>query len=253
MNLHEAAAYLDVHYQTVYGWVRGGSLRATKSAANVYEITSDEIERFAAERSRPTPPTSRIRVRSWEHHVDRLLRASLSGDEQGARATIERLVDGSVSALELCEYVIAPCLAEVGRRWHDGTVSIAVEHRATAICERILARLSSNPRGRPRGTAVVTTAVGELHTVPSTMAALALREDRWKIHHLGGNVPIADVVRFADEVDADLVVISSTNTEVEGAVELLGDALRRSGHRTLIGHPGMSLGLLVEQARVIDD
>ncbi len=114
MNLHEAAALLDVHYQTLYRWVRDGSLRATKSASNVYEITNDEVERFAAVRSQPTTPTNRIHVRSWEHHVDRFLHALLGGDELAARTTIDRLSDGSVSIVELCENMIAPCLVEIG-------------------------------------------------------------------------------------------------------------------------------------------
>ncbi len=98
---------------------------------------------------------------------------------------------------------------------------------------------------------VVTTAVGELHTFPSLMAALALREDRWKTHHLGGNVPIEDVITLVEGVDADLVVISATNTDLAGSVQLLDEALTRVGRRSLIGLPGMSLQFLVDQARFL--
>ena len=251
MNLHEAAAQIGVHYQTMYRWVRDGSVVATKLPSNVYDVTNDEVERFAAKRAQPALPPAQIRVRSWDRHVDRLLQAVLGGDELAARTTIDRLVNGSVSVVELCEHVIAPCLNEVGNRWHSGTVTIAEEHRATAICQRIVARLSSHPRGRPRGTAVVTTAVGELHTLPSDMAALALRHDRWKTHHLGGNVPVDDVLALAHDVNADLIVISTTNSELSRSVKLLVDALTRSGRQTLIGRPGMSLQLLVEQARAL--
>jgi MerR family transcriptional regulator, light-induced transcriptional regulator len=153
--------------------------------------------------------------------------------------------------VELCENVIAPCLSEIGLRWHCGTVTIAEEHRATAICDRILARLSNHPRGRPRGTAVVTTAIGDLHTLPSTMAALALREDRWKVHHLGGNVPLDDVVALVHDVGADLVVLSVTNTEVVETVAMFETAIRRTGAQVLVGRSGMSLQNLVDRARAL--
>jgi MerR family transcriptional regulator, light-induced transcriptional regulator len=248
VNLQDAAARLDVHYQTVYRWVRDGSLAASKSS-NTYDVTEAEVVRLLAERTQPSPPPSRIRVRSWSPHVERLLCALLSGDELGARTTIDRLADGSISAVELCENVIAPCLAEVGLRWHCGTVTIAEEHRATAICDRILARLSSHPRGRPRGTAVVTTAVGDLHTLPSTMAALALREDRWKVHHLGGNVPLDDVVGIVRDVGADLVVISVTNSDATESVAALEAAVSEVTAHVLVGQSGMSLQSLVDRAR----
>ncbi len=250
MNLQEAAARLDVHYQTVYRWVRDGSLVATKSS-NAYHVTEAEIARFLAERAQPVPPPVRLRVRSWNHHVERLLSALLRGDELAARLTVDRLAGGAISAVELCENVIAPCLAEVGMRWHGGTVTIAEEHRATAICDRILARLSSHPRGRPRGTAIVTTAVGDFHTLPSTMAALALREDRWKVHHLGGNVPLDDVVAMVHDVNADLVVISVTNNEATDTAVRLEAAVRETGTQVLVGRAGMSLQSLVESARAL--
>jgi MerR family transcriptional regulator, light-induced transcriptional regulator len=250
VNLQEAASQLDVHYQTVYRWVRDGTLLATKTA-NTYDVTEFEVERLLAERAEPAPPPKRIRVRSWTQHVDRLLDALLTGDELAARTTVERLAQGQIGAIELCQHVIAPCMTEVGLRWHSGTVSIAEEHRATAICDRIIARLSNHHRGRPRGTAVVTTAAGDLHTLPSAMAALVLREDRWKVHHLGGNLPHDDVVALVQDVEADLVVISVTNTEVDRSVRALEEAVRATGAYVLVGRPGLTLQQLVDHARAL--
>ncbi len=249
MNLHDVAAYLGVHYQTVYRWVRDGSLVATKHPSSGYEVLEDDLTRFADARTAGTAPP-RLQVRDWEHQIERLLSAFVVGDEGGARTIVERLTEGSVSVLELCERLLAPCMAKIGEQWHRGEISVAVEHRATAICERLLARISTHPSGRPRGTAVIASPLGDLHAMPSTMAALVLREDRWRIHHLGANVPHADVVELVEDVDADLVVISLTSSDAEAnAVELLRQ-LTKNGRRILIGRPGDALSSLVELARV---
>lgn len=249
MNLQDAADLIGVHYQTAYRWVRDGSLTALKGSSNSYEVSEEEVTLFLAKRLVPVAPPSRIQVRDWETHIERLLDALITGDELAARALVDRLSEGSVSILELCEHLLAPVLVEIGQRWHDGTLSIAHEHRATAICERILGRISTHPRGRPRGTAVVTTPYGDLHSIPSAMAALALREDRWRIHHLGANVPVADVLTLCEEVGATVVVITSTNTTLERDADELADAVRAAGRTALVGKPGMTLRHLVEQAR----
>ena len=249
MNLQSAADLIGVHYQTAYRWVRDGSLTAVKGPSNSYEVTEDEVTLFLARRLVPVAPPSRIQVRDWETHTERFLAELLTGDELAARALVDRLSEGSVSVLELCDNLLAPVLRDIGQRWHDGDVSIAHEHRATAICERILGRISTHPRGRPRGTAVVTTPTGDLHSMPSAMAALALREDRWKIHHLGANVPADDVLALCDEVGATIVVITTIYTEADDNARELAGAVRRSGRTPLVGKPGMTLRHLVEQAR----
>ena len=249
MNLQDAAAVIGVHYQTAYRWVRDGSLTATKGPSNAYEVTNDEVARFLARRLVPVAPPTRILVRDWEHHAARLMETLLEGDELGARALVDRLSDGSVSILELCENLLAPVLVEIGERWHAGTLSIAHEHRATAICERMLGRISTHPRGRPRGTAVITTPLGDLHAMPSAMAALVLREDRWRTHHLGASVPVDDVISLCEEVRATLVVITLTNLDLDGSSLALADAVRAAGRTPLIGRPGMNLRTLIQQAR----
>jgi MerR family transcriptional regulator, light-induced transcriptional regulator len=250
MNLQDAADALGVHYQTVYRWVRSGEITAFKQGAS-YVISDDEVERFLSKRTIGDPPPERIQVRDWAHHIDRLEELLLAGDELEARSALDRLSDGGVPLVELCEELIAPTLARVGDGWHRGKVSIAEEHRATAICERLLARLSSHPRGRPRGTAVVIAAPEDEHGFPSAMAAMALREDRWRVHHLGTQVPQDDLLNLAKDVDADVIVISATTagpTTSARSNELI-ERLESAGHQVLMGGPGRRLSDLVAEAR----
>ncbi|GAC1517837.1 MAG: hypothetical protein NVS1B12_06500 [Acidimicrobiales bacterium] len=252
VDLTEAAARLGVHYQTAYKWVRDGSLVAVKRGST-YDIADAEVERFIAARRAPSAPPRTTIVRDWELQRDRLYRYLSAGDELGARAVVDRLRDGGIEPLTLMEELFTPVLAHVGQDWADGVISVAAEHRASAICERLLARAAVHPRGRPRGVAVVATPPGEEHSLPAAMAAVALRADRWQVHHLGTQVPIADLVDLTRAVAADLVVLSVTSPATAAAAEGARSAIEGAGARVLVGAPGMALRSLLAFARQSPD
>jgi len=152
--------------------------------------------------------------------------------------------------MDLCEHVIAPALQRIGDDWAAGRVSIAQEHRASAICERLLASHARQPAGRPRGTAVVATPPGERHGLPALMAAACLREDRWLVHHLASDLPVEEVIRLAGQVGADLVVLSSATDGMARQAHQAGQAIAaaRPGRTVLTGRPGDRLHDLVARA-----
>jgi len=151
----------------------------------------------------------------------------------------------------LCERVIAPALYRIGEEWATGEMTIAGEHRASAICERLIAARTHQPQGRPRGIAVVTTPPGERHGLPALMATACLREDRWLVHHLAADLPVAEVTGLALQARAGLVVLSSVTTE---GVRLAGQAAdditgSAPGLHVLTGQPGDTLSQLRQLAR----
>jgi methanogenic corrinoid protein MtbC1 len=189
-------------------------------------------------------------VRDWDAQAERLHAAIMAGDETLARHAFDRLARG-VPLAELCERIIAPALRRVGDDWAAGEASIAAEHRASAICERLIGARTNQPQGRPRGIAVVTTPPGERHGLPALMATACLREDRWLVHHLATDLPVAEVIRLAADVGADLVVFSSATQEGAQHAEAAARevAAANPGPIVLAGRPGDSLRDLARLAR----
>jgi MerR family transcriptional regulator, light-induced transcriptional regulator len=241
MDLREAAGTLGVHYQTAYAWVRQGVLPARKVGRG-YEISVADARELAARRRLGTQPSRPIHVRDWPAQSRRLLEALAAGDETLARQRLDRLA-GGVPLIDLCAHVIGPALGRIGDDWAAGRISIAQEHRASAICERLISGHASQPGGRPRGVAVATTPPGERHGLPALMAAACLREDHWLVHHLSADLPVAEVTRLAAQVGAGLVVLSSVTTSAarraRGAAREITAAL--PGVTVLAGRPGDSL------------
>jgi excisionase family DNA binding protein len=249
MQLREAADALGVHYQTAYLWVRQGSLPARKLGRG-YEVDDADVAALAGRRREGRPPARRIGVRDWQAQADQLYAAIVAGQETHARHWLGRLAAG-VTVADLCERVVAPALRRIGDDWASGQVTIAQEHRASAICERLIAAHATQPGGRPRGRAVVATPPGERHGLPALMAAACLREDRWLVHHLATDLPVAEVTRLAAAEDADLVVFSSATPEgARRAQDAAREAAAADPHPlTLAGRPGDSLRDLLRLAR----
>jgi MerR family transcriptional regulator, light-induced transcriptional regulator len=249
MQLGDAAEALGVHYQTAYAWVRQGVLPARKTGRG-YEVSEGDVSALAARRASGTAPRSNIRVRDWTAQADRLHAAIMSGDETLARYIFDRLAHG-VPLTELCERVISPALYRIGEDWAGGDTTIAAEHRASAICERLIGARTHQPQGRPRGVAVVTTPPGERHGLPALMATACLREDRWLVHHLAADLPVSEVTGLALVAGASLVVLSSATTEGGQRGRAAADEITRSaaGLHVLAGRPGDTLSQLRQLAR----
>ena len=248
MDLREAALVLGVHYQTAYRWVRQGVLPARKVGRG-YEVSDAAVAALRVGRRLGSEPVRTIRIRDWAAQAQGLYSAIANGEETAARHRLSRLA-GGVSLADLCEHVIAPAMHRIGAGWEAGRVSIAQEHRASAICERLLAMHTRQPAGRPRGTAVVATPPGERHGLPGLMAAACLREDRWLVHHLAADLPADEVARFAGQVGAGLVVLSSAmNDTAHRAQQAARTIATASPHpAVLVGRPGDSLHDLLTRA-----
>lgn len=246
LDLQQAADELGVHYQTVYRWVRNGRLPAVLVDGK-YTVERASLDRVARERTvsaRPAPPSSdRLR-----RQVEPMHTALVGGDEAAARRIARTLVDQGTPVVDLIQEVIAPPLRRIGQAWHDGELSIWVEHRASAMVERILGDVATVPRGRRRGTAMVAAVSGDRHSLPTAMAAVALRDANWNVHHLGADMPPDELVEFCTEHGVDVAVISSTNPDVADLAAETGERLRTAGVPTIVGGAGETLDGLLQRA-----
>jgi methanogenic corrinoid protein MtbC1 len=247
VDLQSAADELGVHYQTAYRWVRTGQLPA-RLVNGRYEVARHDITAMSSRRAaprEPTPPTTKRMARTAERVHDALVH----GDESSVRRLVRGLVDEGATIVDVIQEVLVPPLVRIGADWHDGRLTIWVEHRASAIVERLLGELSPNPRGRRRGTAMVAAVSGDHHSLPTSMAAVVLRDDNWSVEHLGANMPPDELVRFCAEHDIDVAVLSSTNAETATLAADTARRLRDAGTPVVLGQPGRTLDDLVVEAR----
>ncbi len=248
LDLQAAAAELHVHYQTAYRWVRSGRLKA-KLVGGRYVVVPEDLAALDQARHTPknaaAPSASRI-----DRSADRVHDALVSGDEVAVGRIVRRLIGEGSSIIDVVQDVFVPSLHRIGQSWHDGELTVSVEHRASAIAERILGELAPNPRGRRRGTAIVVAVSGDRHSLPTTMAAIALRDDNWHVQHLGADLPADEIIQFCAEHDATVAVLTVTTPDATESANVTATRLRSAGTPTIVGGPGRTLDDLIQQARL---
>ncbi len=208
LTLPEAAEELGVHYMTVYRYVRTGRLPATR-VGGTWQIAHSDLElvrRVApgARRPRPTGPTpSRSRLRA------RLV----AGDEAGAWSLLEAALASDMTPEDVLLELVSPTLRAIGTRWERGQLSIADEHRASAVAARLISRLGARfaRRGVKRGTVILAAPSGELHAAPVAIAANLLRWRGFDVVELGADTP-AEALAETVVNEPDLVAVGMACT-----------------------------------------
>ncbi len=142
---------------------------------------------------------------------DRLWRALLDRDEDAAAATILKMLDGGFSAEDVLLDVIAPTQKKVGLEWAANRITVAQEHAATAINDRVIAALAHHRAGWPvahAGRVTVACVDGEWHSLPARLLAEVLRLRGWQVDFLGAQVPTPHLVAHVHHNGPDAVALS---------------------------------------------
>lgn len=216
LNLKEVARHLDVHYMTVYRYVRTGRLPARRNG-NVWMVSAGDLERFEAIETTEVMDLDDARnTADWERRMrDRLV----LGDEPGAWATAESMLASGHDA----SAVLAVVSAAVASSGEDG--GIVGSFLAVNTAQRTISVLAGRFRrsGRVRGTVVLGAPGAEGHGFALGTLAVALRLENFQVLELGTGVPPAAFVE-AGERAAPVTAIGIGVTTVErlsDAVEVI--------------------------------
>jgi methanogenic corrinoid protein MtbC1 len=145
------------------------------------------------------------------------------GNRDDALALVlEPVASGSLGLAEFYDLVIGPVAARVGDLWHAGAISVADEHRATAVNReaRRRARRLFEPEPPNGRRVVLACAPEEQHALGLAMAGDVLELAGYETEVLGARTPARDLASFAEQVAADAVAVScSSPITITGLIE----------------------------------
>ncbi|MCA2219092.1 cobalamin B12-binding domain-containing protein [Jidongwangia harbinensis] len=138
-----------------------------------------------------------------------LLGYLLTGDEPAAIRLVHRLIETGDSHEEVLLRLIAPVQASIGELWARNRLSVADEHVASYISERVTAACAATgPPARRPDKLVVACADGEWHTLPSRLLAETLRLRGYSVSFLGASVPAAHLALYLQQHEPVAVLLS---------------------------------------------
>ena len=183
--------------------------------ANQPDDTAGDVALHEAERdAQATMATDAVHAA-----LEATARLDAAGLERGLRRTAL-----SLGPLPYVTSVAGPFLRQVGERWHDGVMSVAQEHLATASTRAALQWIVSTlrpPIGAP--CVVVATLAGERHELGALMSAAVAAGVGWSPLYLGSDMPAAELAAGARSARAAAVAVSG----VYGSAEVLGNEVER--------------------------
>jgi methanogenic corrinoid protein MtbC1 len=197
-----------------------------------------------------------------------LLGYLLTADERAAVRLAHRLLDAGTSPEDVLLRLVAPVQANIGELWARNRLSVADEHVASCINERVTAACAGIGRPpRRRGRLVIACADGESHTLPARLLGDTLRLRGWHVTFLGAGLPAAHLTTYLRQREPAAVLLSISLSVRLPSAHRSVLAARRAGVPVLAGGRGFGdtadwayrLGAAgwaadaVEAAAVLDD
>ncbi len=141
---------------------------------------------------------------------DRYLASLLEGERTECTSVVEGLRAGEVPLRSLYVDLFQRALYQVGDLWEQNRVSVATEHLATAITERMVALVEPGVFGGEarRRVIVVACVADEYHQLGGRMAADLFELHGWRAYFLGANTPHSSLLDLIEKTKPDLVGLS---------------------------------------------
>jgi methanogenic corrinoid protein MtbC1 len=132
-------------------------------------------------------------------------------DEYAAVTTIFAAVDAGMKPEDILLDVIAWVQRKIGSEWAANHITVAQEHAATAINDRVIGALAQHPASRSTvraGRVTVACVDGEWHALPARLLAETLRLRGWQVDFLGAQVPTPHLIAHLHQSGPDAVALS---------------------------------------------
>ncbi|MFD2112336.1 cobalamin B12-binding domain-containing protein [Thiorhodococcus fuscus] len=159
-----------------------------------------------------------------------ILESLLAGDHLSALEHGHRLLDNDLPFPKLLQYIVYPAMFEVGERWENGDVSVAMEHQATSTAYLMLSTLYYTlpfPAAH-RGEAIVAPVTNEFHELGAWMVSACLELDGWNVTLLPGDTTLEGITEAARRISPRFVALSiSLPSNVPSARKII-ETLRAS-------------------------
>lgn len=138
------------------------------------------------------------------------LDALLIGDHRTCRSAVRELLDQNISMHELYVHLFQRSLYAVGELWERNEISVATEHLATAVTERVMAEaypklFSQDYSGHK---ALVACPADEFHQIGAQMVADVFELNGWHGYFLGASTPMRDLLTMIEDKQPEMLALS---------------------------------------------
>ena len=166
--------------------------------------------------------------------LDRIRRAIIDGNIDGAREIAKEAINAGVSALKLID-AMSNGMVEVGkllesRVYFVAEVLVSAEAMSQAL-EVLKPYLTVEGSGKYRGKIILGTVAGDIHDIGKGIVATLLQTAGFEVIDLGVDVPVERFIEKIKEVKPDILGLSSLLTTSLPEIKKIVEELKAVGLR----------------------
>jgi MerR family transcriptional regulator, light-induced transcriptional regulator len=240
LSTRDVAAWLGVSEATVKRWSDAGMIACIRTPGGHRKFRKIDVRRLVEGNDAAGTPVAPQDPQPGLS-ADALL---LRGKVHGAAALIESRGLTAEAIAETCDTIFAPALAEVGRRWAAGELSVADEHiAANTATEAIAHTYARIPAPPPDAPCVLFACAGnERHDLGLRMARLVLHASGFATLLFGAMMPVAELIVLMQRLRPAALALSAAAgadpIELQGQLDLLSSAALPLGVTLVVGGAG---------------
>lgn len=153
---------------------------------------------------------------SIEEFYKNISTAIVNLDEEKAIEYAKIAIKKNMPLLDVIERGFAAGIREVGSLWEEGEFFLPELMRGGQIIQNcldlLIPHLKNSSEKISRGTVVIATIEGDIHSIGKTIVATMLRAYGYEVFDLGADVPVEKIVEEAVEKKADIIGVSALLT-----------------------------------------
>jgi corrinoid protein of di/trimethylamine methyltransferase len=164
-------------------------------------------------------------------------------DEEKAIKYAKVAIEDKIDLLEVIEKGYANGIRRVGELWEEGEYFLPELMKGAQIMQDcldlIIPHLKKESSKLSKGTIVIATIEGDIHSIGKTIVGTMLRAYGFEVFDLGADVPAEKIVEFAIEKNADIIGVSAllTTTMIgqKRVVDILKDKKLNKRFKVILG------------------
>ena len=146
---------------------------------------------------------------------ERLGRRIIDGERQGLEADLQAALDKGLSALDIINDHLLEGMRTVGELFGKGEMQLPFVLQSAEVMKAAVAYLEPFIEGNADGSAreakariVLATVRGDVHDIGKNLVDIILSNNGYEVVNIGIKQPIAEIIRAAEEHDADAIGMS---------------------------------------------
>ena len=153
---------------------------------------------------------------SQEQLYKKIIDSIVNLEEEKALDLANKAIIDNLNLVDVVEKGYAAGIRKVGELWEDGEFFLPELMRGAQIMQNcldlLIPHLKEGSDGISRGTVVIATIEGDIHSIGKTIVGTMLRAYGFKVFDLGADIPAEKIVDAAIEKDADVIGVSALLT-----------------------------------------